>query len=96
MKFLNNGKPKLEIVYEDEDILLLNKPSKFQFNIDDFLLYYLQENKKSEFLKDLYLKQLTYLDTDASGLLLLTKTIKAFKELTFQLKKNSLKIVNYY
>ena len=96
--------PGLDIIYEDDDILIVNKPAgilsqkdyKNQLSINDYILAYLiQEHKISETrFMQFHPSISNRLDQNTSGLLLAGKTLHGQQTLADQLKQRS--VHKYY
>lgn len=95
---------KLPIVYEDEDIVIINKPSGMlsqkakpeDISANEYLIAYLLHTKAitPEELKTFHPSVCNRLDRNTSGLLLAGKSLKGLQELSAMLKDRSMR--KYY
>ena len=95
--------PKPEIVYEDEDILILNKPvgilsqkaEKNDYSANEMVIDYLLESgqlTRAE-LRTFHPSICNRLDRNTSGLLIAGKTIRGLQEMAEALKSRSMQKV---
>ncbi len=95
---LNISKKKLDIIYEDIDLLIINKPaftlvhptlSKFNYNntiVNQLMFYYFKTNK----LLPRY-GLIHRLDKDTTGILIIAKNIKSYTKLINNMKLRKIK-----
>lgn len=95
------SKRKLDVIYEDQNILIINKPigiqsqpstSQFKENIQDMLLKYLYDKKQftpeneNTFIPSICNR----LDTNTAGLLIAAKNAKSINEVTNLIKQHNI------
>lgn len=95
---------KLEVVYEDEDILVINKPSGMlsqkavptDVSANEYILHYLIEKGEltEEMMRTFKPSICNRLDRNTSGLLIAGKTLKGLQEMASSLKERT--VQKYY
>ena len=96
--------PVFEIIYEDDDILIINKPAGMlsqkanpkDISANEHIIRYLMENGKitEEELRTFKPAVCNRLDRNTSGILLAGKTLKGLQQLSAELKSRSME--KYY
>jgi 23S rRNA pseudouridine955/2504/2580 synthase len=104
MKLKNDANAKLDVVYEDDDILLVNKPAgilsqkaeKDDISMVEYIICYLLDSKAItvEDLKTFRPGVCNRLDRNTSGIIAAGKTIKGLQKMTAAFKDRSL--AKYY
>ncbi|MEG1362338.1 MAG: RluA family pseudouridine synthase [Lachnospiraceae bacterium] len=98
--FMNLTLPPLDIVYEDEDLCVLNKPAGMlsqkaddtDLSANEYLIAYLLQSKKisAEEFRTFRPSICNRLDRNTSGLLIAGKSLKGLQEMAEELKSRTL------
>lgn len=104
-EYANIGGNNLSIVYEDEDILMINKPAGMlsqkarpeDISANEYIIAYLIQSKKlsEEALSTFKPSVCNRLDRNTSGLLIAGKTLKGLQEMSAALKERN-SVQKYY
>ena len=98
-EYANIPRNKLNIVYEDEDVLIINKPVGMlsqkakpeDISANEYIIAYLLQNKKltADALNTFKPSICNRLDRNTSGLLIAGKTLKGLQDMSAALKERS-------